>query len=88
MSQNLFPYQSTFEPPDLPSSVSASTPSTMVPHASSTALELSDEILDVVDDKFVTSHSGGYHRFLVRWKDRHCAHMVYNRDLGRRLGGH
>jgi len=33
--------------------------STPVPRAPSTALELSDEILDVLDDVFVTSHSGG-----------------------------
>jgi len=54
----------------LPSFVSASTSSTPVPRASSTALELPDEILDVLDDEFVNSHYGGYRCFLVRWKDR------------------
>jgi len=53
----------------LPSSVSACMSLTIVPYAPFTALELLDENLDVLDGEFVTLHSGGCRRFLVRWKD-------------------
>ena len=66
---NLFPSEGIFEPPVLPSYVFASTSS--ISCAPSTVLEPPDEILDVLNDDFVTSHSGDYHHFLVRWKDLH-----------------
>ena len=66
---DLFPYISTFEFLVLPSSVFAITSSTLISHAPSTTLELPDEILDILDDEFVTLHSGGYRRFLIQWKD-------------------
>ena len=50
---DLFSYRGTFEPLVLPFSISACTSSTPVPHAPSTALGMLDEILDVLDDKFV-----------------------------------
>ena len=62
---NLFPYRGTFEPLVLPSFVSADISSTFVTRSLFTALESPDEILDVMNDEFVTPHSGGYHRFLV-----------------------
>jgi len=55
----LFFYRGTFEPLVLPFSVYECTSFTPVPRAPFTALESFDKILDVLDDKFVTSHSGG-----------------------------
>ena len=66
---DLFSCISTFEFPVLPSSVFEITSSTLISHAPSTALELPDDILEILDDKFVTLHSGGYRRFLIQWKD-------------------
>ena len=63
---DLSPYQGTFEPPVFPSSVSVAKTFTPISDAPFTLLKLSNEILDVLDDKFVTSHSGGYHCFLIR----------------------
>ncbi|PON99139.1 histone H3-K9 methyltransferase [Trema orientale] len=67
---DLFPYRGTFEPPTLPSSVSAGTSSSPVPRAPSAPLNPPDVIVEVLDDEYVTSSSGGYRRFLVCWKDR------------------
>ena len=50
---DLFPYRGTFEPPVLPSSVSACMSSTPVPRIPSTALEPPDEILDVLDESLL-----------------------------------
>ena len=66
---DLFPYRDTFEPAVLPSSVSVGTSHTSVLRAPSTGLEPPDEILNVLDDEFITSYFGGYRRFIVRWKD-------------------
>ena len=62
---NLFPYRGIFEPLVFLSSVSTGISSTLVPHAPSYALEQLSTIIDVLDDEFVTSHSGGYYCFLV-----------------------
>ena len=63
---DLFPYQGTFKPLVLPSSVSASTFSTLVPRVLSTAKKTPDVIVDVLDDEFIVSHPGSYLRSLVR----------------------
>ena len=63
---DLFSYLGTFEPPALPSSIFGGTSFTPVPHAPFIALEPPEEILDVLNDKFVTFDSGGYCRFLIR----------------------
>ena len=63
---DLFSYRGTFEPLVLPFSVSTGTSSTLIICAPFTALELPYEILNILDDEFVTSHSDGYRRFLVR----------------------
>lgn len=60
----LFPYGGTFEPPVLPSSISAGTSSTPVPRAPS------EDILDVLDNEIVTSPVGGFCHFVVCWKNR------------------
>ena len=62
---DLFPYRGTFKPPILPS-IFAGTSSTLVHRAPSTNLELPDEIIDVLNDEFVNSHSGGYRRLFNR----------------------
>lgn len=51
-------------------SISAGTSSTPVPRAPSVLLDPSEDILDVLDNEIVTSPAGGFHRFLVCWKNR------------------
>ena len=63
---DLFPYRNTFEPPLLPPYVYADISFTPVPRAPSTTSEPPDEILDVLDDEFVTSHFAGNRGFFVR----------------------
>jgi len=67
---DLFPYSGKFEPPLLPSFIFADTSFTSVSHTPITALKPLDDILDIMDDEFVTSDSGGYRCFLVQYKDR------------------
>ena len=66
---DLLPYRGTFEPSTLPSSVSAGEASKGAPTRPS--LQFSKETLDtILDDEFVTSRDGGFHRFLVKWHGR------------------
>ena len=63
--EDLLPYRGTFEPSTLPSSVSAGEASKGAPTVP--LLQYSKDIVDIIlDDKFVTSRDGGFHRFLVR----------------------
>ena len=63
--EDLLPYQSTFEPSTLPSSVfadEASKSALIVP-----SLQYYKEMVDIIfDDEFVTSRYGGFRRFLVK----------------------
>jgi len=51
----------------LPSSISVGTTSILISRTLFTALEPQDEILYVLNDEFVTSHSDGNHHFFIRW---------------------
>ena len=63
--EDLLPYQGTFEPSTLPSSVSAGEASKGAPTMHS--LQFSKETVDtILDDEFVTSRDGGFRRFLVK----------------------
>ncbi|KAF2300109.1 hypothetical protein GH714_009046 [Hevea brasiliensis] len=62
--EDLSPYRGTFEPPTLPSSVSADQ---LMPKSPSLP-QLRDIIDTILDDEFVTSSRGGFHRFLVKWQ--------------------
>ena len=67
--EDLLPYQGTFEPSTLPSSVSVGETSKGVPTMPS--LQYSKETVDItLDDEFVTSKDDGFHRFLVKWHGR------------------
>ena len=67
--EDLLPYQGTFEPSTLPSSVSAGEARKGAPIMPS--LQFSKETVDtILDDEFVTSRDGGFRRFLVKWHDR------------------
>ena len=61
---DLFPYLGKFEPPLLLSFIFADTSLTLISSAPFTALKLLDDILDIMDDEFVTSDSSGYRCFL------------------------
>ena len=63
--EDLLSYRGTFEPSTLPFSVStggANKGASTVP-----SLQYSTEMVDIIlDDEFVTSKDGGFHRFLVK----------------------
>ena len=66
---DLLPYQGTFEPSTLPSSMSAGEASKGAPTVPS--LQYFKEIVDIIlDNEFVTSRDGGSCRFIVKWHDR------------------
>ena len=63
--EDLLPYQSTFEPSTLPSSVFAGEASKSAPIVP--LLQYYKEMVDIIfDDEFVTSRYGGFHHFLVK----------------------
>ena len=63
--EGLLPYQGTFEPSTLPSSVSAGEVSKGAPTMPS--LQYSKETVDIIlDDEFVTFRDGGFRRFLIK----------------------
>ena len=67
--EDFLPYRGTFEPSNLPSSVSAGEASKGAPTMPS--LQFSKETVDTIfDDEFVTSKDGGFRRFLVKWHGR------------------
>ena len=64
--EDLLPYQSTFEPSTLPSSVSVGEASKGVPTIP--LFQYSKEIVDIIlNDEFLTSRDGGFRRFLFKW---------------------
>ena len=67
--EDLLPYQGTFEPSTLPSSVCTGEASKGAPTVPS--LQYSKEMVDIIlDDEFVTSRDDGFRRFLVKWHGR------------------
>ena len=67
--EDLLPYQGTFEPSTLPSSVFAGEASKGAPTMPS--LQCSKETVDIIlDDEFVSSKGGGFRRFLVKGHGR------------------
>ncbi len=64
--EDLSPYLGTFELPILPYSVSADQ---FVPKLPS--LPQPRDVIDtVLDDEFIASSQGGFHRFLIKWQGR------------------
>ena len=66
---DLFPHRVILELPVLPTFIYASTSSSPVLRAPSSAIVLPAAILDILDDESIASHSGAYRHFIVRWRN-------------------